>query len=115
MTKKSKEEYFEEFQQEKLDQEKLRKAESKASKLGEIGDTFLLMVEMAKDILNGKFNISKKDMVILAGAIIYVVSPFDAIPDVIPILGWTDDAGIVALAVKSLSDVISEYKKTKNM
>lgn len=115
MAEKSKEEYFEEFQQEKLDQEKLRKAESKASKLGEVGETFLLMVKMAKDIISGKFDISKKDMVILVGAIIYVVSPLDAIPDVIPILGWTDDAGVVALAVKSLSDVISAYKKMQNM
>jgi uncharacterized membrane protein YkvA (DUF1232 family) len=31
--------------------------------------------------------------IILILAIIYVVSPVDAIPDVIPIIGWIDDAG----------------------
>ncbi len=28
-------------------------------------------------------------------AAVYVVSPLDAIPDVIPVLGWTDDSAVV--------------------
>lgn len=36
----------------------------------------------------------------LAGllAVIYFLSPVDAIPDVIPILGWLDDLGVLSAA-----------------
>jgi uncharacterized membrane protein YkvA (DUF1232 family) len=32
------------------------------------------------------------------GALAYVVSPVDAIPDWFPIVGWLDDIGVMALA-----------------
>ena len=41
-------------------------------------------------------------------ALLYVVSPIDAIPDVIPVLGLTDDVGIVSLAIKLLMDEIKK-------
>ena len=36
----------------------------------------------------------------LAAAIAYFVLPFDAIPDVLPVLGFTDDAAVLAIAIK---------------
>lgn len=36
---------------------------------------------------------------ILAAAIAYVLCPLDAIPDFIPIVGWTDDVGVLGAAV----------------
>jgi uncharacterized membrane protein YkvA (DUF1232 family) len=35
-------------------------------------------------------------------AALYVVSPLDAIPDVIPVLGWTDDTAVVLWFVTGL-------------
>jgi uncharacterized membrane protein YkvA (DUF1232 family) len=32
-------------------------------------------------------------------AALYVFSPIDALPDVLPLLGWTDDMGMIALAL----------------
>ncbi len=40
---------------------------------------------------------------VLIGAIAYFVLPNDLIPDYIPILGYTDDAAVVAAAVKVVS------------
>ena len=36
----------------------------------------------------------------LIGALAYFVLPLDAIPDVLPVLGFTDDAAVLAAAIK---------------
>ena len=42
----------------------------------------------------------------LIGAIAYFVLPIDAIPDMLPVLGFTDDAAVLATALKLVSDHI---------
>ncbi|MCF8475505.1 MAG: DUF1232 domain-containing protein [Pseudolabrys sp.] len=44
---------------------------------------------------------------ILIGAIAYFVLPIDAIPDVMPALGFTDDAAVLAAAIKAVASHIS--------
>jgi uncharacterized membrane protein YkvA (DUF1232 family) len=46
-------------------------------------------------------DISSQNLLIIIAAIIYFVSPFDVIPDWVPILGHIDDAMVVRLAMKS--------------
>ena len=43
----------------------------------------------------------------LIGALAYFVLPFDFIPDMIPILGLTDDAAVLATALKLVADHIT--------
>lgn len=40
---------------------------------------------------------------ILFGALAYFVMPVDALPDVVAILGFTDDAAVIALAVRTVA------------
>jgi len=42
----------------------------------------------------------------LVGAIAYFVLPLDAIPDVLPVLGFTDDAAVLAAAIKLVASAI---------
>jgi uncharacterized membrane protein YkvA (DUF1232 family) len=44
--------------------------------------------------------------VTLVGAIAYFVLPLDAIPDVLPVLGFTDDAAVLATAIKLVASSI---------
>lgn len=43
------------------------------------------------------------------GALLYFILPLDSIPDLSPIIGFLDDIGIVAMAVKYLSNEIKRY------
>ena len=45
--------------------------------------------------------------VTLVGAIAYFVLPFDFIPDMLPILGFTDDAAILATALRMVATHIT--------
>jgi len=42
----------------------------------------------------------------LLGALAYFVLPTDAIPDIVPMLGFTDDAAVLAGAIKFVSEQI---------
>jgi uncharacterized membrane protein YkvA (DUF1232 family) len=44
----------------------------------------------------------------LLGAIAYFILPFDIIPDMLPVLGFTDDAAILATALRMVASHINE-------
>jgi len=47
-----------------------------------------------KAVLKGEWKISPLSWLAVVGTLIYVVSPIDAIPDVIPFVGVIDDVGL---------------------
>ena len=51
-------------------------------------------------------NTSTKVKATLAAAIAYFVLPFDAIPDMLPLVGFTDDAAVLAISIKLVADHI---------
>ncbi len=62
--------------------------------------------ELLTDILwlwNSKSKLSPAAIAVVVGAIGYFLAPVDLIPDAIPVLGFTDDAAIIAAAVKMVS------------
>ncbi len=46
---------------------------------------------------------------IAIGALLYLISPIDAIPDVIPGLGLSDDAAVIAIAIAALAVELEKY------
>ncbi|RTL54034.1 MAG: DUF1232 domain-containing protein [Bradyrhizobiaceae bacterium] len=48
----------------------------------------------------------------LIGALAYFILPFDFIPDMLPVLGFTDDAAVLAAAIKSVaSHITPDHRK----
>lgn len=48
---------------------------------------------------------------IIIAAIVYVLSPLDFIPDIAPIIGWLDDAGVIAFTYKRYK----AYKRERSL
>jgi uncharacterized membrane protein YkvA (DUF1232 family) len=46
--------------------------------------------------------------VALLGALAYFILPFDFIPDMLPVLGFTDDAAVLATAIRLVATHITE-------
>ena len=56
---------------------------------------------------------SIKDIAIIIGALGYLISPIDIIPDPIPLVGYTDDLVVLLRAIRSVSNSIKEEHKQK--
>lgn len=44
-------------------------------------------------------NVALWRKLLVVGAVLYAIVPTDAIPDVIPVVGWLDDIGVLGIAV----------------
>ncbi len=93
----------------------LDQADKKVSFLEDRTDDFKVLIAMCRDSLAGKYNIDKWSLSIIVGTILYVVSPIDAVPDFIPLIGWVDDVTIVGYAIKRLSEEIVKYRQFKKL
>ena len=50
--------------------------------------------------------------VALLGALAYFILPFDFMPDMLPILGFTDDAAVLATAIRMVAgNITSEHRE----
>lgn len=55
--------------------------------------------------------VSIKDKAIIVGALGYLVSPLDVIPDAIPIVGLGDDLAVLLYVISKIGDVSEEIKE----
>jgi uncharacterized membrane protein YkvA (DUF1232 family) len=73
---------------------------------GPFADTWpylMAMIRLLRDYHRAEYrDISEQNLQIIIAAILYFVSPFDVIPDWVPVLGHIDDAFVVSLALKSV-------------
>lgn len=56
-----------------------------------------------------------KSKLMIVGALLYFVSPMDAIPDLLGPFGFSDDVAVIALVFKQLKDSMSVDIKAKAM
>ena len=51
---------------------------------------------------------------VVAGSLLYLVSPIDISPDVFPIIGWLDDGIIISLLIAEVSQIAKEKLQASN-
>lgn len=83
--------------------------DKKKGSLKDVWDKVQLLGKLIKDP-----NAAWTSKVTAIGALLYVISPIDAIPDFIPVIGLLDDVVFVALAVGSLGVALNKYSKEEN-
>lgn len=72
---------------------------------------FAAQIPFAEDLLTAYYCAFDRSTptyvrVALLGALAYFIDPFDLIPDVLPIIGLTDDAAVIGAAIKLVYDQI---------
>lgn len=102
---------YEKYKKIKITGEDLQKADKITSNLGAISAKFGLLVRMLQADKKGEFKIPTMDKVKIIGAIVYVITTIDAVPDILPIIGFGDDIGVVAYVISKLGSLLSEYEK----
>jgi len=76
-----------------------------------ISDDISLLIRMVKSSLSkSEFKLDTKAVVIIIGALLYLVSPIDLIPDFLGPIGFTDDISVISIAIKQLSSEIQRFK-----
>ena len=77
----------------------------KRGKLAEVWDKVMQLYRFVKDP-----NAPWAGKALAIGALIYMISPIDAVPDFTPILGLLDDVGIITAAVTKLASELKKYR-----
>ena len=66
-------------------------------------------------LITGKYrNISRKAIIGIIIAIIYLLNPIDIVPDFLSLFGFLDDAVILAFIAKLLEDDLNNFKDWEN-
>jgi uncharacterized membrane protein YkvA (DUF1232 family) len=69
-----------------------------------------LAFEMLKDYKQKKYrNVPWKAIAMVITALLYFLNPLDIIPDFMGVIGFTDDAIVLAFVFKSLRDELVKY------
>ena len=67
---------------------------------------------MLSDVFSRRYTrVPSGTVAAIIGSLLYVLSPVDLIPDVIPVIGYLDDAAVLALCLKFVKHDVDEYKR----
>lgn len=77
----------------------------------EVFGKFHALYRLVRAYINGEYTAAPWSFIVMAfTAIIYLVSPVDAIPDIIPAVGFADDAGVIAFVFASIKPAIDAFE-----
>ena len=97
--------------------EKQEEIENKFKESGPLGryiTDLKLLFSIIKDYFKGDYRkIPFWSIAAIVAALLYVLNPLDLIPDIIPGVGYIDDALVIALALMMVEQDLQSYKEWK--
>lgn len=70
-----------------------------------------LLYSMVSDSVRGRYRLPFRTIAAVAFTLLYFVNPFDLIPDIVPVVGYIDDAFVVSLCIKFIGTDLEKYRK----
>jgi len=93
-------------------QDTARKANRKSSFFEAVWEDLQLLFNLLRDWKDGRYKkIPSKSLLLIIAALLYFLNPLDLIPDLVPLSGLIDDAGILALVIKQIHNDLQAYKE----
>lgn len=100
----------------------LERATSKAERVRNVqrvkgfwGDLMALF-RMVRARVRGEYKeLPWRSMVSALAAIVYFVNPLDVVPDVVPFLGYVDDAAVMAFVLRMIAGDLSRFREWEDV
>lgn len=91
-------------------EEEIHKKFSGANSLSKYAELGKIMIGMVKDVRNGIYqDIPWFTIATIVLALLYVLNPFDIIPDFIPGIGYIDDVSVLAIGTGWIESDLHKY------
>lgn len=89
-----------------------RSAATRSGPFTEVMDDFRVLVRLVVAYSRGHYRDIRPDALLLVvTGLVYVVSPVDLIPDVIPVAGYLDDAVVIGFVIKSVRSELDAFRQ----
>lgn len=94
----------------KVVEEARQKANRKKGRIAEVWDDLMLLFRMLKAYATGRYRrIPWQSLLLAVAAVLYFLLPLDFIPDWIPVVGFLDDAAVIAWTISSIGDDLKDF------
>ena len=79
--------------------------------LKNLRNSLVLLLNYVTDVTTGRYReYNKRALILVVAALIYLVSPIDFIPDILP-GGLLDDAGVLLYVINSIQGELTRYRQ----
>ncbi|MBI3663448.1 MAG: DUF1232 domain-containing protein [Acidobacteria bacterium] len=90
--------------------EAARKARREKGLVGEFADDLGAVLRLLRAWVKGRYKVVPWKTIVLAlVAVIYFVDPLDLVPDFIPVVGYVDDASVIAFVLRSVRKDLEKF------
>ena len=84
-------------------------------KLRSFSDKVYTVIRMLKAQITGEYtHFPWRSLLLMAGALLYFITPTDLLPDFMPVFGFTDDIAIMVWVYNSLREEIELFENWEN-
>lgn len=89
---------------------KLKQTDFSKENSVQVKDKFFTLGRLLRAYAQGEYRtIPWKSLLLVVAAILYFINPIDVIPDLLPIIGLTDDFAILFMVYKSVGSDIEKF------